>query len=44
MLGTVEKLAGAKLLQLPAETLFSKGPVKLLDTLNVNDKVVQSQI
>lgn len=36
MLGTLEKLAGDKLLQLPVEPVFTKGQVKLLDILNAD--------
>ena len=43
MLGIFKKLAGDKLLQLPIESLFTKGLVKSLDILNVDYRESHSE-
>ena len=43
MLATLEKLAGDKLLQLPTESLFTKGLLKLLDILDVDYRESHSE-
>lgn len=43
MLATLEKVAGDKLLQLPTESLFTKGLLKLLDILNVDYRESHSE-
>lgn len=43
VLGILKKLADDKLLQLPIESLFTKGLVKLLDILNVDYRESHSE-